>query len=85
MLRPGGGLHFLEHGLAPDPGVARWQHRLDPLQQRLVGGCHLDRDVPGLLGAAGLEVTALRAEYLPGPRVGHPWTYVFLGTAVRRE
>ena len=30
-------------------------------------------------------VTALRAEYLPGPRVGRPWTYVFLGTAVRRE
>ena len=85
VLRPGAALHFLEHGLAPDPSVVRWQHRLDPLQQRLVGGCHLDRDVPGLLGAAGLEVTALRSEYLPGPRVGRPWTYVFLGTAVRRE
>ncbi|GAB3788845.1 class I SAM-dependent methyltransferase [Nocardioides ungokensis] len=85
VLRPGAALHFLEHGLAPDPGVARWQHRLDPLQQRLVGGCHLARDVPALLGAAGLEVTGLSQEYVPGPRIGRPWTHVFIGSAVRRE
>ncbi len=43
VLRPGGKLHFLEHGLAPDEKVRRWQHRLDPLEQRLFGGCHLTR------------------------------------------
>ena len=52
-------LHFLEHGVAPDPGVVRWQHRLDGLQQRLFGGCHLTRDVPALVVAAGLEITDL--------------------------
>lgn len=85
VLEPGAAVHFLEHGLAPDAGVARWQRRLDPLQQRVVGGCHLARDVPALLADAGLEVTELREEYLPGPRVGRPWTYVFLGTAVAPE
>ena len=83
VLRPGASLHFLEHGLAPDPAVARWQHRLDPVQRRLFAGCHLSRDVPGLVEAAGFEVAELRAEYQPGPRVAHPWTYGYLGRAIR--
>ncbi|HEU5454104.1 MAG TPA: class I SAM-dependent methyltransferase [Nocardioides sp.] len=83
VLRPGGSLHFLEHGLAPDAGVARWQHRLDPVQKRVFAGCHLSRDVPGLVEAAGLEVAELRAEYQPGPRVMRPWVYGYLGRAVR--
>ncbi len=83
VLRPGGSFHFLEHGLAPDAGVVRWQQRLEPLQRRLVGGCHLTRDVPALVRGAGMELVELRAEYLPGPRVGHPWAYAYLGRAVR--
>ena len=79
VLRPGGTFAFLEHGLAPSPRVARWQRRLDPLQRRVAGGCHLSRDVPGLLATAGLRTTELTAEYLPGPRT--PWTYCFRGTA----
>lgn len=82
VLRPGASLHFLEHGLAPDPAVARWQHRLDPVQRRLFAGCHLSRDVPALVEGAGFEVADLRAEYQPGPRVSHPWTYGYLGRAV---
>jgi SAM-dependent methyltransferase len=85
VLAVGGSFHFLEHGRAPDARVERWQRRLDPLQRRVCGGCHLSRDVPALVGAAGLEVTDLVAEYLPGPAVGHPWTYGFVGRAVRAD
>lgn len=83
VLRPGGALHFAEHGRAPDAGVARWQVRLDPLQGRVFGGCHLSRDMPALVAAAGLEMVELRSEYLPGPRISRPWTYGYLGRAVR--
>jgi ubiquinone/menaquinone biosynthesis C-methylase UbiE len=79
VLRPGGVLHFLEHGLSPDAGVARWQHRLTPLQRRVAGGCHLDRPVDDLIAAAGLEITALHTHYVRGPRV---LGSMFEGTAV---
>lgn len=76
VLRPGGRLHVLEHGLAPDAGVQRWQHRLEPLQRRLAGGCHLTRDVPALLTTAGFVLEEVEQAYLPsatGP--GRPWGY----------
>jgi len=81
VLRPGGALHFLEHGLAPDDGVATWQRRLDPLQRTVAGGCHLSRDIPALVGAADLDVVDLAATYLPGPSVSRPWAYVYRGRA----
>jgi SAM-dependent methyltransferase len=61
VLRPGGTFHVLEHGLADDPGVQRWQRRVSPLQQRIAGGCHTDRHVPGMLSDAGFvwEPTAM--------------------------
>jgi ubiquinone/menaquinone biosynthesis C-methylase UbiE len=78
VLRPGGTLHFLEHGRSPDPGVARWQDRLTPLQRRIGGGCHLNRPIDRLLGDAGLNVTRLENYYLKGPR---PLGYMFEGVA----
>jgi ubiquinone/menaquinone biosynthesis C-methylase UbiE len=66
VLRPGGELHFVEHGLAPDDSVARWQHRFDPIQQRMAAGCHLDRDIPALLEAGGMRVTRLERYYAKG-------------------
>ncbi|MRJ76612.1 methyltransferase domain-containing protein [Aeromicrobium sp. SMF47] len=81
VLRPGGSFVFLEHGLAPGPGVARWQRRLDPLERRIAGGCHLSRDVPALISSVGLQITGLDAHYLAGPSVGRPWSYVYEGTA----
>jgi SAM-dependent methyltransferase len=81
VLKPGASLHFVEHGLAPDPGVVTWQRRLEPMQRRVFGGCHLTRDVPALLEASGLRITSLEQRYLPGPRVSRPWSYGYLGRA----
>ena len=75
VLRPGGTFHVLEHGLAPDPGVVRWQHRLQPFQKRIAGGCHLTRDVPALVRAAGFTVVEEDSAYLPGPGLSRPWAY----------
>ena len=83
VLRPGGTLHVLEHGLAPEESVRRWQRRLDPVQRRVAGGCHLTRDVPALLTAAGFATVRAEQRYLPGPTVGRPWTYGYL-MVVRR-
>ena len=82
VLRPGGTIGFVEHGLSPDPGVARWQHRLDGLQQRLFGGCHLARDIPRLVEAAGFALDRLEQSYLPGPSFSRPWGYLSVGRAV---
>jgi SAM-dependent methyltransferase len=57
VLKPGGVFHFLEHGLAPDEAVRRWQHRLEPLQKRLFGGCHLTRPIADLVTGAGFSIT----------------------------
>ncbi|MBO9468710.1 class I SAM-dependent methyltransferase [Endozoicomonas sp. G2_2] len=78
-LRPGGRLLFCEHGLAPEPSIARWQRRLTPAWRRIAGDCHMDRDVPALLEAAGFKVDDLQQGYIPGPRV---LTYNYWGEAV---
>jgi SAM-dependent methyltransferase len=65
-LKPGGTLHFVEHGLAPDEGVQRWQHRLEPIQKRVFGGCHLTRPVVELLTGAGFTITELDTYYEEG-------------------
>ena len=80
VLRPGGQLHFLEHGRSPDPKVATWQDRLTPLQKRLFGGCHLNRAVDRLVDDAGLETTRVENFYMKGPKaIG----YMFEGVAVK--
>ena len=66
VLKPGGTLHFVEHGLAPDEAVRRWQHRLEPLQKRLFGGCHLTRPVADLIRGAGFTITQLDTYYEKG-------------------
>ncbi|WP_243395496.1 class I SAM-dependent methyltransferase [Nocardioides currus] len=76
-----GRLHFLEHGLAPEPDVQRRQRRWEPLQRRVAGGCHLTRDIPALVEANGWRVESLDQLYLPGPSIGRPWTFLSLGVA----
>ncbi len=80
VLRPGGRLLFAEHGVAPDADVVKWQRRLEPLWSRVAGGCHLTRDVPALLDAAGFEA-AIESGYLNGPKL---LSYNFWGEATAR-
>ncbi len=65
VLKPGAALHFVEHGLAPDTGVVRWQRRGNRLN-RAIAGCVLDNDVRGLLDRSPLTVTALDTWYEKG-------------------
>jgi ubiquinone/menaquinone biosynthesis C-methylase UbiE len=79
VLVPGGTFHFVEHGRSPDRTVARWQGRIEPVQRRLAGGCHLTRDIDELIGQAGFDVDALDNYYAPlGPK---PFTYFYEGRA----
>jgi len=80
VLRPGGALHFVEHGLAPDAKVARLQQRLTPFQHRAFGGCHLNRRIDQLVAAAGLELTRMDTYYMKGPRA---LGYTFEGVAIK--
>jgi len=66
VLKPGGTLHFVEHGLAPDERVQLWQHRFEPLQKRVAGGCHLTRPIVDLLSAAGFTITEVDVFYEKG-------------------
>jgi len=81
VLKPGGVFIFLEHGLSPDKKVSRWQHRLDGLQQVVGDGCHLNRDMRKIIGAAGFNKLDIDNYYLPGsPRfVG----YMYRGVATK--
>jgi ubiquinone/menaquinone biosynthesis C-methylase UbiE len=80
VLRPGGRLHFVEHGRAPDEGVRRWQDRLNGMQQRMAGGCHLNRDIPAILRAGGFTITDLDTYY--GKGEPKPYGYLYEGRAV---
>jgi ubiquinone/menaquinone biosynthesis C-methylase UbiE len=66
VLKPGGKLHFIEHGLAPDEPVQRWQHRIEPVQKRVFGGCHLTRPVVPLLTTAGFTISDVDQFYEDG-------------------
>ena len=81
VLKPGGTLIFVEHGLAPDAGVRTWQNRLTPVWRRVAGGCHLNRQVDAIIAAAGFTIEELRAEHIPGPRV---LTFMYGGSARKR-
>ena len=78
-LRPGGRLHFVEHGLSDDPAVVRWQDRLNSFQQTVCGGCNLNRRISDLIAQAGFEIERLENGYLKGvPRFGG---YFYRGVA----
>jgi ubiquinone/menaquinone biosynthesis C-methylase UbiE len=66
VLKPGGRFHFVEHGHAPDAGVARWQARIEPPWKRIAGGCHLTRPISELIERAGFHIDTLDTYYMKG-------------------
>jgi len=66
VLKPGGTLHILEHGLAPDEKVQRWQRRLDPVEKRIAGGCTFSRPIATLLSETGFIITHVEVFYAKG-------------------
>jgi SAM-dependent methyltransferase len=65
VLKPSGRLLFCEHGLAPDPDVAKWQRRIEPVWKRIAGGCHLTRPISGTIAAAGFRLEGVERMYVP--------------------
>ncbi|MCM2419420.1 class I SAM-dependent methyltransferase [Streptomyces sp. RKAG293] len=82
VLRPGGTLHFVEHGLAPetDENIRRWQRRLEPVNKRLLGGCHLTRPTVEMLTTAGFTIREVDVFYEDG--APKPMGAAALGVAV---
>lgn len=65
VLKPGGRFLYCEHGLAPDPGVAKWQRRIEPIWKRIAGGCHLTRPITSAIEAAGFKVEKVESMFVP--------------------
>ena len=79
VLKPGGKLLFVEHGLSPAPRIAAWQHLLTPCWKAIAGGCHLDRRIEDLIRTAGFRLDRLETGHMPGPK---PWTFTYQGSAL---
>lgn len=78
VLKPGGQLLFVEHGLAPDPSVRKWQDWLTPAWKRISRGCHLNRPLRTLIELNGFKLTHLEAGYMQGPK---PMAFLYQGSA----
>ncbi len=68
VLKVGGSLYFVEHGKAPDLRVLKWQNRITPIWKHLSGGCHLNRDIKGLMAGAGFEMHGIHEHYAATPK-----------------
>jgi len=83
VLKPGGRFYFVEHGLAEDPGIVRWQERLNRLNQKMLGGCHLNRRISSLITEAGFEIERLEHDNLKGaPKFA---SFLYRGVAKRSD
>ena len=65
VLKPNGKLLFCEHGLAPDKRVAKWQKIINPVWNKIAGGCNLNRDIPKLIESSSLKISEIEEMYLP--------------------
>ncbi|HEX5713387.1 MAG TPA: class I SAM-dependent methyltransferase [Solirubrobacterales bacterium] len=81
LLAPGGQLLFLEHVRAEEPGLARWQDRLEKPWRFLGDGCHCNRDTVATIAASPLQLGEVEHGELPkAPPIVEP---LVSGSAVR--
>lgn len=81
VLKPEGELLLLEHGLSPDPGVQRWQQRLNGLERRLADNCHLNRNMRELVSRQPFRSVDVEEFYLEK----FPKTHGYLYRGVARK
>jgi len=82
ILKPGGKLLFVEHVRAEDPGLARWQDRLEKPWRFVGDGCHCNRDTVATIEASPLTLESVERDRLPkAPPLVRP---LVRGSAVSR-
>ncbi|MDC3376262.1 class I SAM-dependent methyltransferase [Gammaproteobacteria bacterium] len=65
VLKDNGKLLFCEHGLAPDKNIAKWQKRINPIWNKIAGGCNLNRNIPDIITSSGFKISSIEEMYLP--------------------
>jgi ubiquinone/menaquinone biosynthesis C-methylase UbiE len=65
VLKPGGRFLFLEHVRSEEPGLARWQDRLETPWRWFGDGCHCNRDTLAAIEASPLAVDAAERGAMP--------------------
>lgn len=81
VLKSGSRLLFVEHGLAPEADVRKWQNRLTPAWKRIGGGCHLNRPIQTLIESNGFAIARIETGYMRGPK---PMAFMYEGSAKPR-
>ena len=80
VLKPGGQFFFIEHGLSDNPKVEVWQNRLTPVQKVIADGCHLNRDIKGLIES---QFSQVRVEQFQEKNLPAIMGYFYKGVAVK--
>ena len=80
LMKPEGSLFFMEHGLAPEQSIQKWQHRLTPGWKKIGGGCNLNRDIENLISTSGFQFKSLSKKYIKGPKIA---AFQYYGEAVK--
>jgi len=78
LLKHGGSLFFMEHGLSSEPKVQKWQHRITPIWKKIAGGCNLNRNIEELILAGGFKFKDLKKKYIKGPKIA---SFLYYGEA----
>jgi ubiquinone/menaquinone biosynthesis C-methylase UbiE len=82
VLKRDGRLVVFEHGLSDDSGVARWQKRLNRLQNIVACGCNINRPIRDLVARAGFRFDPIRQFYVPKMPRTHGWVTMGVATKV---